>query len=262
MVKATINNFESLALSGKTLGNLTYSTRKSVGKRSDTDTAVVNINGSLDTLNIEPQAGFDFGMKSKTPLKLVNGKLLATEARSNGRSAIVQGIQGSLLPLSDPATDEFSEDDYDMVFVTGKDNKPVGRVRSKDAFDSHDLELFDTEAILKRDYRGQLQRDEDTGETTITGYSLDFTQTKKGDDEIGHLIRIILSKNEFERLRPDLKAYGKYVPQGLKLAFVGNETTNWTIYADTLVPLEEKVTEKSAQNQSKATTNQTDKAKG
>ena len=69
MVKATINNFESLALSGKTLGNLTYSTRKSVGKRSDTDTAVVNINGSLDTLNIEPQAGFDFGMKSKTPLK-------------------------------------------------------------------------------------------------------------------------------------------------------------------------------------------------
>lgn len=77
MVKATINNFESLALSGKTLGNLTYSTRKSVGKRSNTDTAVVNINGSLDTLNIEPQAGFDFGMKSKTPLKLVNGKLLA-----------------------------------------------------------------------------------------------------------------------------------------------------------------------------------------
>lgn len=100
MVKATINNFESLALSGKTLGNLTYSTRKSVGKRSDTDTAVVNINGSLDTLNIEPQAGFDFDMKSKTPLKLVNGKLLATEARSNGRSAIVQGIQGSLLPLT------------------------------------------------------------------------------------------------------------------------------------------------------------------
>ncbi|MFT9124128.1 MAG: hypothetical protein ABF445_10430 [Leuconostoc mesenteroides] len=69
MVKAIINNFESLALSGKTLGNLTYSTRKSVGKRSDTDTAVVNINGSLDTLNIEPQAGFDFGMPSKTPLK-------------------------------------------------------------------------------------------------------------------------------------------------------------------------------------------------
>ncbi|KAI3473542.1 hypothetical protein Pfo_031650 [Paulownia fortunei] len=67
---------------------------------------------------------------------------------------------------------------------------------------------------------------------------------------MGHLIRIILSKNEFERLRPNLKAYGKYVPQGLKLAFVGNETTNWTIYADTLVPLEEKATEKPAQNQS------------
>lgn len=243
MVKATINNFESLALSGKTLGNLTYSTRKSVGKRSDTDTAVVNINGSLDTLNIEPQAGFDFGMKSKTPLKLVNGKLLATEARSNGRSAIVQGIQGSLLPLSDPATDEFSEDDYDMVFVTGKDNKPVGRVRSADAFDSHDLELFGTEAILKRDYRGQLERDPDTGETTTTGYSLDFTQTKKGDDEIGHLIRIILSN------------YGKYVPQGLKLAFVGNETTNWTIYADTLVPLEEK----AISNRNKPSANQADK---
>ena len=60
---------------------------------------------------------------------------------------------------------------------------------------------------------------------------------------------IILSKNEFELLRPNLKDYGKYMPQGLKLAFVGKETTNWTIYADTLVPLEEKVTEKSAQNQ-------------
>jgi len=262
MVKATINNFESLALSGKTLGNLTYSTRKSVGKRSDTDTAAVNINGTLDTLNIEPQAGFDFGMERKTPLKLVNGKLVATEARSSGRSNIVYGIQGSLLPLSDPTTDEFSEDDYDMVFVTGKDDKPVGRVRSKDAFDSHDLELFDTEAILKRDYRGQLQRDEDTGETIITGYSLDFIQTKKGDDEIGHLIRIILPKNEFDRLRPNLKAYGKYVPQGLKLAFVGNETTNWTIYADTLVPFEEKKNEKTTQNQSKATTTQADKAKG
>ena len=68
-------------------------------------------------------------------------------------------------------------------------------------------------------------------------------------------------KEEFERLRPNLKAYGKYVPQGLKLAFVGNETTNWTIYADTLVPLEEKATEKPASNPSKTTTTQLDKEK-
>ena len=39
------------------------------------------------------------------------------------------------------------------------------------------------------------------------------------------------------------------------------ETTNWTIYADTLLPLEEKSTEKPASSQNKATITQTSKLK-
>lgn len=45
----------------------------------------------------------------------------------------------------------------------------------------------------------------------------------------------------------DLKPGTKLVPQGLKFAFVGNNATDWTVYADTLVPLttkEPKPTEK------------------
>ena len=44
--------------------------------------------------------------------------------------------------------------------------------------------------------------------------------------------------------------------------FAGNDATDWTVYADTLVALDEKATEKPASNQSKTTTNQADKAKG
>ncbi|MGR8831142.1 hypothetical protein [Leuconostoc citreum] len=265
MVKATINNFESLALSGKSLGKIEYASRRSVGKRSDTDVALVNLNGDFDTVNIQPQAGFNFGMADGTPLKLVNARLLATEARQNGRSAIVQGIQGSLLPLSDTATDDYDEAEYDMLFVTGKDNKPVGRVRSKDAFDSYELKMIRFEPILKRDYRGQLDRDQDTGETTITSYSIDFIQDKTKDDELGHNIRIILSKTEFERLRPQFKLRHKYVPQGLKLAFVGNEITNWTIYADTLVPVEAELkepTKSASATKSTSTSTNNNEAKG
>ena len=56
---------------------------------------------------------------------------------------------------------------------------------------------------------------------------------------------------ESERLQAGLKPGDKIVPQGLKFAFAGNGATDWTVYADTLVALDEK-----------ATTNQADKAKG
>lgn len=66
---------------------------------------------------------------------------------------------------------------------------------------------------------------------------------------------------ESERLQAGLKPGDKLVPQGLKFAFAGNDATDWTVYADTLVELDEKATEKPASNQSKPTTTQTSKLK-
>ena len=43
---------------------------------------------------------------------------------------------------ADSQTDDIPEAEYDAVFVSGKDKTPVGRVRSADVFDSHDLILF------------------------------------------------------------------------------------------------------------------------
>ncbi|MCC8439791.1 hypothetical protein CRI85_05495 [Leuconostoc pseudomesenteroides] len=62
---------------------------------------------------------------------------------------------------------------------------------------------------------------------------------------------------ESERLQAGLKPGDKLVPQGLKFAFAGNDATDWTVYADTLVALDEK----PASNQSKPTTTQTSKLK-
>ncbi|MDN6081822.1 MAG: hypothetical protein L0I43_07230, partial [Leuconostoc sp.] len=65
------------------------------------------------------------------------------------------------------------------------------------------------------------------------------------DDD--NFIRILIDPTESERLQVDLKPGAKLVPQGLKFAFVGNNATDWTVYADTLVPLttkEPKSTEK------------------
>ncbi|QYU58813.1 hypothetical protein K1728_05285 [Weissella confusa] len=236
MVKATINNFEAFSLLGKSLGKIEYVSRRSVGRDMDTDVALVNLNGTFDQLKIQPQAGFDFSLPVGTPLKLVNAQLVATEARNNRNFSTVQGIKGTLVPLDASTPNEFSEDEYDMVFVTGKDRRPVGMVRSKDGFSIRDLMIVGFEPIYKTDYRNQLVRDDDQ-ETIITGYGVDFIQDGVADGDVGRLVRIVVSKDEFEKLKPDLKLRDKYVPQGLKIAFVGNETTNWTIYADTLVPL-------------------------
>lgn len=236
MVKATINNFETFSLLGKSLGKIEYASRRSVGRDMDTDVALVNLDGTFNQLKIQPQAGFDFGMPVGTPLKLVNAQLVATEARNNRNFSTVQGIKGTLVPVDATTPNEYSEEEYDMVFVTGKDRRPVGRVRSKDGFNSRDLMIVGFEPMYKTDYRNQLVRDEDQ-ETIITGYGVDFIQDGVPDGEVGRLVRIVISKNEFEKLQPDLKLREKYAPQGLKIAFVGNETTNWTIYADTLVPV-------------------------
>ena len=62
-------------------------------------------------------------------------------------------------------------------------------------------------------------------------------------------------------MQDGLKPGDKLVPQGLKFAFAGNDATDWTVYADTFVVLDEKAPEKPASNQTK-TTNQSEKAKG
>ncbi|MBZ5984170.1 hypothetical protein KIJ05_03345 [Leuconostoc gelidum subsp. gasicomitatum] len=37
-----------------------------------------------------------------------------------------------------------------------------------------------------------------------------------------------------------MKPEDKLAPQGLKFAFTGNDATDWTVYADTLMPFGEK----------------------
>lgn len=49
------------------------------------------------------------------------------------------------------------------------------------------------------------------------------------------------------------------LPQGLKFFFTGNDATDWTMYADTLIALDEKKAEQPASNQSKPANNQAEK---
>ena len=259
-----VNKFSKLSLQGKSLGKLTYVGRNKVGTNGDISVAVLNINDTLNTENITPQAGFDFTKPFGTELKLINASIIGGEARSNRRGgARVATKFGRLLPMSDSKIDDIPESEYDAVFVSGKDKTPVGRVRSADAFDSHDLILFSVSPNYQIDNQNNPVRD-DNGEPIISNYQFNFMQQSKSgeinDDDT--FIRILIDPTESERLQVDLKPGTKLVPQGLKFAFVGNTATDWTVYADTLVALDEKATEKPASNQNKATPNQADKAKG
>lgn len=170
-----------------------------------------------------------------TELKLINASIIGGEARSNRRGgARVATKSGTLLPISDSKTDDISEAEYDAVFVSGKDKTPVGRVRSADAFDSHDVS-----PNYQIDNQNNPVRD-DNGEPIISNYQFNFMQQSKSgeinDDDT--FIHILIDPTESERLQVDLNPGAKLVPQGLKFAFVGNNATDWTVYADTLVPLE------------------------
>ncbi len=259
-----VNKFNKLSLQGKSLGKLTYVGRNKVGTNGDISVAVLNINDTLNTENITPQAGFDFAQSFATELKLINASIIGGEARSNRRGgARVATKSGTLLPTSDSKTDDRPESEYDAVFVSGQDKTPVGRVRSADAFDSHDLVLFRVAPNYKTDNRGEVARD-DYDEPIISNYQFNFIQQSKSGD-VGNddnIVRILVDPAESERLQAGLKPGDKLVPQGLKFAFAGNDATDWTVYADTLVALDEKATEKPASNQNKATTTQADKAKG
>ncbi|MCS8595955.1 hypothetical protein EFE27_08265 [Leuconostoc citreum] len=232
-----VNKFNKLSLQGKSLGKLTYVGRNKVGTNGDISVAVLNINDTLNTENITPQAGFDFAKPFGTELKLINASIIGGEARSNRRGgARVATKSGTLLPMSDSQTDDIPESEYDAVFVSGKDKTPVGRVRSADAFDSHDLILFSVSPNYQTDNQNNPIRD-DNGEPIISNYQFNFMQQSKSgevnDDDT--FIRILVDPTESERLQVDLKPGAKLVPQGLKFAFVGNNATDWTVYADTLI---------------------------
>ena len=78
-----VNKFNKLSLQGKSLGKLTYVGRNKVGTNGDISVAVLNINDTLNTENITPQAGFDFAKPFGTELKLINASIIGGEARSN-----------------------------------------------------------------------------------------------------------------------------------------------------------------------------------
>jgi len=243
---------------------LTYVSRNKVGTNGDISVAVLNINDTLNTENITPQAGFDFAKPFGTELKLINASIIGGEDRSNRRGGTrVATKYGTLLPMSDSQTDGIPGSEYDAVFVSGKDKTPVGRVHSADAFDSHDLILFSVSPNYQTDNQNDPVRD-DNGEPIISNYQFNFMQQSKsgGVNDDDTFIRILTDPTESERLQVDLKPGAKLVLQGLKFAFVGHNATDWTVYADTLVTLEERKSEKPASNQSKPATNQADKAKG
>ena len=129
-----VNKFGSLSLQEKSIGRLTFAERNLVGTNADVAVAMLNVNNTLNTENVTPQAGFDFSIAFGTPLKLIDVKIIAGTARSNQRNgARVATKTGTLLPMSDDAkTDALPEEEYDAVFVSGKDKTPHGRVRSAD----------------------------------------------------------------------------------------------------------------------------------
>lgn len=71
---------------------------------------------------------------------------------------------------------------------------------------------------------------------TKSGTLLPMSDSQTDDN----FIRILIDPTESERLQVDLQPGTKLVPQELKFAFVVNNATDWTLYADTLVPFERK----------------------
>ena len=225
--------------------------------------AMLNVDNTLNTENVTPQAGFDFSMPFGTPLKLVDAKITAGTARSNQRSGTrVATKTGNLLPMSDTTTDTLPEEEYDAVFVSGKDKKVHGRVRSADAFDSHDLVLFRVSPNYKTDNRGEVAGD-DYDEPIISNYQFNFIQKSKSGDagNDDNIVRILVDPAESERLQAGLKPGDKLVPKGLKFAFAGNDATDWAVYADTLVVLEERTQEKPTSSQNKTVNSKAGRAK-
>lgn len=76
-----VNKFNKISPQGKSLGKLTNVGCNKIGTNGDISVAVININDTLNTENITPQAGFDFAKPFSTELKLINASLIDGEPR-------------------------------------------------------------------------------------------------------------------------------------------------------------------------------------
>ncbi len=119
-MKFMVNKFGSLSLQGKSIGKLTFAGRNLVGVNADVAVAMLNVNNTLNTENVTPQAGFDFIMAFGTVLKLIDAKIIAGTARRNQRSgARIATKTGTLSPISDTATDTLPEEEYESQISRG-----------------------------------------------------------------------------------------------------------------------------------------------
>lgn len=233
----TINKFGSLSVEGKSLNKLPYVGPNKVGSNGDVKVAIVNVGDGFETMNILPQAGFDYNKPFGQVMKLVNGKIGGGEARTNGRNgARVATFSGKLVEETSPERDSIADVEFDSTFITGKNQKAVARVRSKDAFDKDNLTLFGIETNLKMDSRGNPERN-DNDETTISNYQLNFVPSDKaqaGEVHEDDYVRVLIAPTIFDNFKDKIKRGMKIIPEGLKFAFVGNDTTDWTVYAQDL----------------------------
>jgi hypothetical protein len=228
-----INSFKRLSIQGSSMGELRFIGPDKVGKNGDIKVAKFNVGNKFETVQITPQLGFDFNQKFNEQMKVINASIVAGEVRTNSRSAKVATYTGKILPLNSNEQDAVPVAEFDSVFVTGKNKRVVGRVRSLDAFDSNDLLLYGIEPNYKTSsgFGNDVERDEN-GEPIISNWQYNFIpKSKAGNITEDDYIRILVDPTEHERIKDDLKQGQQVYPQGLSFAFVGNATTDWTVYA-------------------------------
>lgn len=258
-----INSFKRLSMQGSSMGELRFIGPDKVGKDGNIKVAKFNVGDKFETVQITPQPGFDFAQKFNEQMKVINASVVAGEARTNGRAARVATYAGTILSNNSNEQDTVPVAEFDSVLVTGKNKRVVGRVRSLDAFDRNDLLLYNIEPNYKMSsgFGNDVERDEN-GEPIISNWQYNFIpKSKAGNLTEDDYIRILVDPNEHERIKDDLKQGQQVYPQGLSFAFVGNATTDWTVYADQidLVPNNPTATTTTAP---KADNKPADEAKG
>ncbi|QIL49839.1 hypothetical protein G7084_00500 [Weissella coleopterorum] len=237
----TINKFGNLSVQGTSLGKLPYVGPNKVGNNSDVKVAVVNMGDSFETMNILPQPGFDYNKPFGLAMKLINGKIGGGEAKTNrSGGARVATFSGTLVEETSSERDSIPEVEFDSTFITGKNHNAVAQIRSKDAFDKENLILFGIDKNLKMDSRNAPERNE-AGEPIISNYQLNFVPAEKatkGELSEDDYIRVLLVPAIYDNVKDKIKRGVKIVPQGLQFAFVGNDATDWTVYAQDLTIVE------------------------
>ncbi|MGR8808821.1 hypothetical protein [Leuconostoc citreum] len=244
-----VNSISALHIQGKSLGTLRYKGHETRGI-DKLSVARLNVNGkSSKPLYLQPQAGFDFAEQAVGAVKVIDATVQAGVAKSNARTgAKVPVYIGTILPVADTRQDKIPDDEFDALLVTGGDMRTVGRVRSKDAFDVNNLAVYGMGSSLKQDFsnRDNLARDNDN-KTIISSYYLDLVPAdkKKGITE-KDIVRVHVSPTVYNE-NPDLfDDEARVVPFGLRFAFSTVDETDWTIYADKLLPFDNKSTNTKA----------------